>query len=126
MRNVSLRWPVGLIVTVGIAFGAVWILQGSPVESDPLTLVVDPLDAYDPVASGETMPDGYRQLVWRDQIEPVYEPSFTTSDALAWPDDMLVIGVAGENEAKAYPVTHLNSREMVIDEIEGIPILVSW
>ena len=34
--------------------------------------------------------------------------------------------LAGETEAKAYPVTHLNSREMVIDSLEGIPILVTW
>jgi hypothetical protein len=37
-----------------------------------------------------------------------------------------VIGVAGTNSAKAYPVTHLNQREMVVDSLEGIPILVTW
>jgi hypothetical protein len=37
-----------------------------------------------------------------------------------------VIGVAAAETAKAYPVTHLNSREMVIDSLDGIPILVSW
>jgi hypothetical protein len=39
---------------------------------------------------------------------------------------MLIIGVSGTSEAKAYPVTHLNQREMVLDYIDGEPILVSW
>ena len=29
-------------------------------------------------------------------------------------------------ESKAYPVGMLNCREMVIDELGGVPILVSW
>jgi len=41
------------------------------------------------------------------------------------PDD-LVIGIAIADEAKAYPVGVLRFREMVNDEISGIPILVSW
>jgi hypothetical protein len=81
---------------------------------------------YDPVTAGEELPAGYRQLLDRDQIAPIYEPTFTTPDAVDWPGDMLVIGVAGADTAKAYPVTHLNQREMVIDSLEGIPILVTW
>jgi len=41
------------------------------------------------------------------------------------PDD-LVIGIAMDGQAKAYPVGVLRFREMVNDEIAGIPILVSW
>jgi hypothetical protein len=36
------------------------------------------------------------------------------------------IGVSAEETAKAYPVTHLDQREMVIDSIGGIPLLVVW
>jgi hypothetical protein len=86
----------------------------------------DPEEVYDPTEDSASLPDGYRQLLDRDQIEPVYEPRFTDVEAVDWPDDSLVIGVAGEEDSKAYPVTLLNSREMVIDDIEGIPILVSW
>ena len=88
--------------------------------------VPDVGDVYDPVAAGEPLPDGYRPLLDRDQIRPVYEPTFTNPDGVEWPIDSLVIGVAGSEVAKAYPVTHLNQREMVIDELEGEPILVSW
>jgi hypothetical protein len=87
---------------------------------------VDPNSVYDPIRAGEERPPTYRQLLWRDQIEPIYDPSFTDVDGVDWPEDTLVIGVEGIRSAKAYPVTHLNSREMVIDEIDGDPILVSW
>jgi hypothetical protein len=89
-------------------------------------LRVDPESVYDPVRAGEETPRTYRQLLRRDQIEPVYDPSFTDVDSVDWPDDMLVIGVEGTVSSKAYPVTHLNSHEMVVDEIDGDPILVSW
>jgi len=86
----------------------------------------DPASVPDPVAAGEPLPDGYRPFLDRDQILPVYEPTFTTPDLVDWPDDSLVVGVSGAETAKAYPVTHLNQREMVIDVIDGSPILVSW
>ena len=41
-------------------------------------------------------------------------------------DDELVLGVSIEDEAKAYPITVLNRREMVNDEMAGIPTLVTW
>lgn len=86
----------------------------------------DPIAVYDPVEAGEELPRGYRPLLGRDQIAPVYNPEFTGSGEVDWPRESLVIGVAGAETAKAYPVTHLNSREMVIDSLEGIPILVTW
>jgi hypothetical protein len=86
----------------------------------------DPNLTYNPVTAGEELPAGYRQLLDRDQIAPIYEPVFTTPASVDWPAEMLVIGVAGAEAAKAYPVTYLNRREMVIDSLEGIPILVTW
>lgn len=66
------------------------------------------------------------QLLSFDSIRPVYAPHFVNAhDADMQPDD-LVIGIAIEDEAKAYPVGVLRFREMVNDEIAGIPILVSW
>jgi hypothetical protein len=81
---------------------------------------------YDPYKEGDALPVGFRQLLARDQIEPVYDPVFTTVDQVDWPLEMLVLGVAGEDTSKAYPVTHLNQHEMVIDHLDGLPILVSW
>jgi hypothetical protein len=97
-----------------------------PEATETLGVLADPNDVYDPVKAGEATPSGYRQLLRRDSILPVYDPQFTSADQVDWPSDSLVIGVAGAETAKAYPVTHLNSREMVIDSLDGIPILVSW
>jgi hypothetical protein len=102
---------------------------GSPKRPDAtgaLGVLANPDEVYNPVAAGETLPRGYRQLLGRDQILPVYDPEFTMPGKVDWPSDSLVIGVAGSETAKAYPVTHLNSREMVIDSLDGIPILVTW
>lgn len=88
--------------------------------------VPDPDSIYDPVRGGEVVPDGYRQVLRRDAIFPVYDPVFTTSDGVSWPEDSLVIGVDLEGEARAYPVAFLNRREIVNDNHRGIPTLVTW
>ena len=87
---------------------------------------VDPTAVHDPYAGGEELPVGYRQVLPRDLIRPVYQPRFTDADDIDWPDDADVIGVSIEGEAKAYPVSFLNGREMVVDELGGEPLLVSW
>ncbi len=83
-------------------------------------------EAYNPVTAGESLPDGFRQLLARDAIAPIYDPIFTTPDQVDWRNDTQVVGVFGGDEAKAYPVSFLNRREMVLDEIGGEPILVTW
>lgn len=87
---------------------------------------VDPLSAYNPVLAGETLPADFRQILPRDAIRPVYDPTFAPADEVGWPDSTDVIGVEINGEAKAYPVDHLNGRELVVDELGGEPILVSW
>jgi hypothetical protein len=87
---------------------------------------VDIAAVYNPVKEGDTLPEGFRQLLARDQIEPVYDPQYTSPEQVDWPDGMLILGVEGARTQKAYPITHLNQREMVIDELDGEPILVSW
>ena len=71
---------------------------------------------------------GYHQSVPLDGIRPVYNPQFAKVDDVATImfDDELVMGVAWDGEAKAYPVTVLRFREMVNDELAGIPTLVTW
>jgi hypothetical protein len=91
-----------------------------------LGALADPAATYDPVQAGEPTPPGYRQLLARDRIAPIYDPVFIPAAKSDWADDALVIGVALDGESKAYPVGHLNSREMVIDRIAGIPVLVTW
>ncbi len=111
-----------------------WITLWAFASSDPTTAAggvdvgvrADPSDVYNPVLAGERLPDGFRQLLPRDAITPIYEPAFVNHDAVAWPGETQVIGVASGDQAKAYPVSFLNGREMVVDEIDGIPILVTW
>jgi hypothetical protein len=123
---------MGLAGAVAVAGLVSFVLSGG--ASEPAVrataaappILVAPVDIFDPVAAGEVPPVGFRQLLWRDRIDPDYNPEFAAGETVDWPDDSLVIGVAGVNVAKAYPVTYLNQREMVDDDIEGEPILVSW
>ncbi len=85
------------------------IAAGNDADSDNSTITLD-----------------FRQVTGRDSIRPIYSPEFTAADEADWDDDTLVIGVAGATQAKAYPVSVLNRREMVNDEIDAEPILVSW
>jgi hypothetical protein len=76
---------------------------------------------------GET--EAYRipsQLLPFDGIRPVYDPVFGEVSEANIRDNELVMGVVINGEAKAYPVSVLKFREMVNDEIAGIPILVTW
>jgi hypothetical protein len=65
-------------------------------------------------------------LLPRDAIAPVYDPEFVTADVSPLHEDELIMGIAIDGEAKAYPVTVLRFREMVNDELAGLPILVTW
>ena len=68
----------------------------------------------------------FSQLLPFDGIRPVYDPQFVEAADSPLQDDELVLGVAWDGEAKAYPITVLQFREMVNDELAGIPTLVTW
>ena len=68
----------------------------------------------------------FPQLIPFDGIPPVYDPQFASAADAPLLDDELVMGVSLGGEAKAYPVTVMRFREMVDDELAGIPILVIW
>ena len=68
----------------------------------------------------------YSQFIPRDAIRPVYEPQFLPGQSAGLDPQELVIGVAINGESKAYPAGTLTSREMINDEVGGVPILVSW
>jgi hypothetical protein len=83
------------------------------------------LEGNDPLATGE--PEyTWSQLLGRDDILPIYKPEFVPVDQAGYSDTELVMGVELDGEAKAYPVGLLNRREMVNDQLKGIPILVTW
>ena len=113
-----------VLILVGLSWWA-FSEDTSPTRTEA-GVRVDAAGAYNPVTAGESLPDGFRQLLPRDAILPVYHPRFVPASAAGWPGSVDVIGLAVDGEAKAYPVSFLNGREMVIDEIAGDPVLVSW
>lgn len=96
-------------------------------EPDNTTI---PLPTVPPAAtnvrSNEDTAYNYQQWARFDAIYPIYEPQFGTAASVNLRDDELVMGVTLGGEAKAYPVTTMQFREMVNDELAGIPILVTW
>lgn len=116
----------GALALVAIVFAATVTGRGPTIAAPPGRDPVNPQDVYDPYRAGETLPDGYRQLLRRDVIAPVYDPTFVPAAESGWADDLLVVGVVLDGDARAYPVNFLNRREMVIDRIAGIPVLVTW
>ena len=117
----------GLLALALVAASAFWVTKTPP---DPSQIGAGPAELpdgiYDPVRAGEQTPAGFWQLLPRDAILPVYSPTFRSAESTEWPAETLVIGVEVKGEAKAYPVSFLNRREMVIDWIGGSPVLVTW
>lgn len=97
-----------------------------PTATPRLGSLGDPAAVYDPVAAGEALPGGFRQIHPRDRILPIYEPRIVSAGKVSWPDAYVVIGVELGDEARAYPVRLLDKREMVVDELARVPIVVSW
>jgi hypothetical protein len=122
------RAAVGSLVVAAVVLVGVGVLALIGGEDGAATdgVRADPRDVYNPVAAGEEFPPGFFHVLDRDFIEPVYDPVFAGAASTAWPDDTDVIGVSIDGDAKAYPISHLNSREMVVDVIGDVPILVTW
>lgn len=89
-----------------------------------------PLPTVPPAATNVRIDDpiehNFRQWARFDAIPPVYEPRFAPADEIVLQDNELIMGVTLGGEAKAYPVTTMQFRELVNDELAGVPILVSW
>lgn len=69
---------------------------------------------------------GIYSAVPRDSIPPIYDPEVVESEKADLREDDLVMGVALDGEARAYPVSIMRFREMVNDRLGDQPILVSW
>ena len=67
-----------------------------------------------------------RKLIPKDGIRPVYEPTFQTANDVILGRDDLVIGLTINGDARAYPISVLERREMVNDVVGGVPILATW
>jgi len=124
----AVAWALALgLVAMGCVDSADVGAAGSKgaIAADQPT-VPDPTGSYDPVAAGEPLPDGFRQVLGRDDIRPIYQPKLVPHELVSWSDNTLVIGVDLNGEARAYPVGYLTQREIVNDDHRGIPTLVTW
>jgi hypothetical protein len=91
------------------------VLTPAPIDPALVNRRVREFDSYVPA-----------QLIPLDGIAPVYDPEFALASEAPLLDDELIIGIELNGEAKAYPITVLRFREMVNDELGGLPILVTW
>ncbi|VAW34481.1 hypothetical protein MNBD_CHLOROFLEXI01-5141 [hydrothermal vent metagenome] len=102
----------------------------APTPSPTALPLPPPIPTVPPAATNvRTQEDAiydFRQWSTFDGIPPIYEPQFVAAEGAPLQDDELVMGVTLGGEAKAYPITILQFREIVNDEFAGIPILVTW
>jgi hypothetical protein len=114
-----MRLGLGAVVILALALASCGPAITSPTATTEETVQATP----EPT---EIVEYQWNQLLMRDGIAPIYEPEFVPAGESGYKDDELVMGVAIDGEAKAYPVGLLNGREMVNDELAGTPILVTW
>ena len=69
-----------------------------------------------------------RQVVPRDHFPVLFDPPMSNVEAAdeALEDDELVIGIAIDGKAKAYPVYVMGVHELVNDTCGEVPIAASW
>jgi hypothetical protein len=129
-----------ILVTAAVAFSLVVLtrrggdtptagraqVDATTFGDSPTTTETNLNTLYDPVRSGESTPKGFRQLLRRDAIFPIYGPQFVSAADSGWHDKALVIGLVIDGDARAYPVSFLNRREIVNDHVGKTPVLVTW
>jgi hypothetical protein len=120
---------VGRIVLVGavVVFGVLLATRlAPPAREDPSIEGRLPTSLYNPVHAGEAVPTGFRDLLPRDAIRPIYDPQFVPAADAGWHEQALVIGLEINGDSRAYPVSALNRREIVNDHVGRTPVLVTW
>ena len=126
MRVDPKTWAIALGVALLAGSGALYATRpASPSAAAGSTLVGrDQLSTQlpDPVTADEI---GYE--IPRDRIKAIDAPVFVTAAQAGYlPDQVPVLGVADDTEAKAYPVPLMSRVEIVNDSIGGRAIAVTW
>lgn len=119
---------IRLALLLGL-MGVLFLGACTPIHPDrdlPEEMHTPSQDELAATPSSPTYPRGWNQLLPFDGIKPIYDPQFVPASEAPLQDEELIMGVAWEGKAKAYPVTVLRTREMVNDEMAGVPYLVSW
>lgn len=100
--------------------------EENPANSPVPDTEIPPSAAPTPTDEHDSLDFAFVPLLPKDGIRPIYEPIFVQAPESPLDDEELVMGVAIGGESKAYPVSVLRFREMVDDELGGLPILVTW
>ncbi len=68
------------------------------------------------------------KTVLRRPIRAIVDPPITSAENADINDNELVIGIVLNNESRAYPINQLTGpqREIINDELGGIPIAATW
>lgn len=73
----TVAWTVA---TAAVLFAVARFASGPapprPEATAGLGVLADPGQTYDPVRAGEALPSGFRQVLPRDAILPIYDPAF--------------------------------------------------
>ena len=121
--NLVGRLALILVPVAGVIVVTLVMLAGGEI---PPVSVQDVDGIYNPADAGEQLPNGFRDLLPRDAILPIYDPRFVSASESGWRDDALVVGLEIDGDARAYPVSFLNRREIVNDHVGKTPVLVTW
>ncbi len=117
------------VIRAGLPYG----IDGPPAPPavDIFDGIVPPEDiVFDTFDGGSVrLPDAPQATINRlfNAIRPVYVPVYEGPQGGDWlSDDDFILGYEGETQAFAYPVKFLNFHEIVNDEIDGIPVLITY
>ena len=124
----------GLAAVTGAAIGCgrAGSDETRPAQSTPVDAIVDPADIHFDTFDGGSVPlsEASSNLIddLRDIIPPIDDPIYSDASTGEWLDggDLVLGYISARGQPYAYPVKILNFHEIVNDEIDGIPVLVSY
>ena len=102
------------------------------VIADTASAIVSPSDIHFDTFDGGSVPlsQADSDLIARllDRIPPIDAPVYESAASGDWlGEDDLILGYVGESgQAYAYPIKTLNFHEIVNDEIDGVPVAVTY
>jgi len=120
-RRSALPWlAAGILVLFGLAF---FLAAHHAIVRNPTGAVRQTSDtAFDPIRADEI-----QSILPEDAIPALLYPTYlTAAQAADIRPGELVIGVAINGDARAYPLATLSAHEIVDDDIGGQHLAVTW